>query len=120
MRFETQRTGFFACVLIVSIGATGVRLNAQQHGTDPVQLDTGARLYSSTCSSCHGPDGDLVSGVDLRKGQLRHASTDDEVARVIQNGIPGTAMPPNSMNGGNLVALLAYLHAMRDFKTRKV
>ncbi len=93
---------------------------AQQHGTDPVQLDTGARIYSSTCSICHGPDGDQVSGVELKKGQFRHASSDDELARVIQNGIPGTAMPPNNIFSGNLVALMAYLHAMRDFKTRKV
>lgn len=95
-------------------------LRAQQHGTDPVQLDTGARLYSSTCSACHGPDGDQVSGVELKKGQFRHASSDDELAGVIQNGIPGTAMPPNNIASGNLVALVAYLHAMRDFKTKKV
>lgn len=29
-------------------------------------------------------------------------------------------MPPNNINGGTLVALVAYLHAMRDFKTKKV
>jgi putative heme-binding domain-containing protein len=29
-------------------------------------------------------------------------------------------MPPNNIASGNLVALVAYLHAMRDFKTRKV
>jgi putative heme-binding domain-containing protein len=95
-------------------------LLAQQHGTDPVQLDTGARIYSATCSTCHGPEGDQVAGVDLKKGQFRHASNDSELARVIQNGIPGTAMPPNNIASGNLVALVAYLHAMRDFKTRKV
>lgn len=93
---------------------------AQQHGTDPVQLDTGARIYSSTCSVCHGPDGDQVSGVELKRGQFRRAANDDELARVIQNGIPGTAMPPNNIMSGNLVALVAYLHAMREFKTKKV
>ena len=95
-------------------------LLAQQHGTDPVQLDNGARIYSATCSVCHGPEGDQVSGVELKKGQFRHASTDDDLARVIQNGIPGTAMPPNNIASGNLVALVAYIHAMRDFKTKKV
>lgn len=90
-----------------------------QHTADPVELDTGARIYSSTCNSCHGPEGDQVNGVDLKKGQFRHASNDDELARVIQDGIPGTAMPPNNI-GRNLVALVAYLHAMRDFKTRNV
>jgi putative heme-binding domain-containing protein len=111
------------CALVLAISGwlgTEARLHAQQHGTDPVQLDAGARIYSSTCSACHGPDGDQVSGVELKKGQFRRASTEDELARVIQNGIPGTAMPPNNINSGNLVALVAYLHAMRDFKTKKV
>ena len=102
------------CVLLAA------PLLAQQHGTDPVQLDTGARVYSSTCSACHGPEGDQVTGVELKKDQFRHASNDDELARVILNGIPGTAMPPNNINGQSLVALVAYLHAMRDFKTKKV
>ncbi len=95
-------------------------LKAQQHGTDPVQLDAGARTYSATCSICHGPDGDQVSGVELKRGQFRHASNDDELAKLIQTGIPGTAMPPNNIGSQNLVALIAYLHAMRDFKTKKV
>ena len=95
-------------------------LLAQQHGTDPVQLDTGARIYSANCSVCHGPDGDQVSGVELKRGKFRRASTDDELAKIIQTGIPGTAMPPNAIGSGNLVALVAYLHAMRDFKTKKV
>jgi putative heme-binding domain-containing protein len=29
-------------------------------------------------------------------------------------------MPPNNINAQGLVALIAYLHAMRDFKTKKV
>jgi cytochrome c oxidase cbb3-type subunit III len=119
MRLNFPRSWVLA---VAVLGWTGLpaRLLAQQHGTDPVQLDTGARIYSSTCSACHGPDGDQVSGVELKKGQFRHASTDDELARVIQGGIPGTAMPPNNIASGNLVALIAYLHAMRDFKTKKV
>jgi cytochrome c oxidase cbb3-type subunit III len=112
-----ERTG---CALAIAIAGLGTSLNAQQHGTDPVQLDTGARVYSSTCSACHGPDGDQVSGVELKKGSYRHAATDDELARVIRNGIPGTAMPPNNLTSQNLIALMAYLHAMRDFKTKKV
>jgi putative heme-binding domain-containing protein len=105
---------------ILSLLLAALPAAAQQHGTDPIQLDTGARLYSSTCSACHGPDGDQVPGVELRKGAFRHASNDDELASVIQNGLPGTAMPPNNIASGNLVALVAYLHAMRDFRTRKV
>ncbi len=123
LQFLKLRTAAGAAVTLYGLVfflAFSTAARAQQHGTDPVQLDTGARTYSSTCSVCHGPDGDQVTGVELKKGQFRHASSDDELARVIQNGIPGTAMPPNNINSQSLVALVAYLHAMRDFKTRKV
>ena len=100
------------------VSALGALRPATWHRSGPA--GHGARIYSSTCSVCHGPDGDQVSGVELKKGQFRRASTDDELARLIQNGMPGTAMPPNNINSGGLVALVAYLHAMRDFKTKKV
>ena len=38
---------------------------------DPVPGDTtrGAALFSAKCIRCHGPNGDLVTGVDLRRGE---------------------------------------------------
>src|SRR3954453_14639415 len=117
----TQRApGYTALAFAVGWLAAAGGLQAQQHGTDPVQLDMGARVYSSTCSACHGPDGDQVAGVELKRGKFRRAADDDQLANVIVNGIPGTAMPPNNLRSQNLVALVAYLHAMRDFKTKKV
>lgn len=99
----------------------GTCLNAQQEGNvTQAELNSGARIFMSTCSACHGPDGNQVGGVDLKGGHFAHAATDEQLARVIQNGIPGTGMPPNNVTRGNLVALIAYLHAMRDFDTRKV
>ena len=109
-------------VLLVSACAllAAAPLVAQQHGTDAVQLEQGARVYMSTCSACHGPTGDQISGVALASGQYRHATTDDELAHVITSGIPGTMMPPNNLNARDLPALVAYLHAMKDFNTKKV
>lgn len=106
-------------ITVLLITLAGIAFS-QQHGIDPVQIDAGARLYGSACSTCHGPDGDRVSGVELKKGLFRHASNEVELAAVIQKGIPGTAMPPNNIQRGDLVALVAYLRAMRDFRTRKV
>jgi quinoprotein glucose dehydrogenase len=38
--------------------------------------------------------------------------------RLIQTGIPGTAMPPGRFGTGELAALVAYIRAMRDYDTR--
>ena len=93
---------------------------AQQPGIDPAKLDTGARIYATTCVTCHGPDGDATGGVNLRTGQFKHAATDLDLMGAILHGVPGSAMPANPMPNGELLALVAYLRSMKDYGVRKV
>ena len=39
-----------------------------------------ARLQAS-CANCHGPDGNLIAGIDFGRGLFRRAISDDELAR---------------------------------------
>jgi len=124
MKLERRRTSRLAYVLVIStlgwLGA-GACLNAQQEGNvTQTELNRGAQIFRSTCSKCHGADGTQVPGVDLKSGHYHHASTDEQLANVIQHGIPGTGMPPNDVTRGNLIALIAYLHNMRNFGSREV
>ena len=124
MKLERRRATRLAYVLAIStlgwLGA-GACLNAQQEGNaTQAELNRGAQIFQATCSKCHGTDGTQVPGVDLKSGHYRHAATDEELANVIQHGIPGTGMPPNNVARGNLIALIAYLHNMRNFGTREV
>lgn len=68
-------------------------LCAAQHAT-PFDLQDGQRAYEDTCANCHGPDGNLIEGIDLGRGIFRRPLTDDEIVGIILNGIPGTPMPP--------------------------
>jgi putative heme-binding domain-containing protein len=90
-------------------------LLAQQHSYTPADIEAGARLYAAHCAVCHGLDGDLVHGVNLRQGRFRRASSDDDLARLIGRGVPGTAMPPTNLLPGQLFGLVAYLRSMREF-----
>jgi cytochrome c oxidase cbb3-type subunit 3 len=54
----------------------------------------GARIFGSTCSSCHGLDGhggqrapDIAGRRDIQK------LTDTALSRIIRQGVPGTGMP---------------------------
>ena len=38
------------------------------------------RLYGSQCALCHGPNGDMINGIDLRRGRFRRAVTDEDLA----------------------------------------
>src|SRR5438128_6159850 len=82
---------------------------AQEHSYSPADVENGARLYQSSCAGCHGPNGDMVPGIDLHRGPFRRATTDAEIIRIIQSGIPGTTMPPSSFSDAQAGAIVAYL-----------
>ena len=79
-----------------------------------VQIDEGGRLYRNICAQCHGPYGDLVAGVDLRRGVFRRSSRNEDIARVITAGIPGTGMPPSNLQATEVTALIAFIRAGFD------
>ena len=95
-------------------------LAAQEHVGQYSQADVeaGFNLYNSNCITCHGANGDSIPGVNLRSNQFRRASSDADLTRVLQTGIPGTAMPPGKFGTADLAALVAYIRAMHEFDTR--
>jgi putative heme-binding domain-containing protein len=95
-------------------------LAAQEHVGQYSQADVeaGFNLYNSNCITCHGANGDSIPGVNLRSGQFRRVSSDADLTRLLQTGIPGTAMPPGKFGTADLAALVAYIRAMHEFDTR--
>ena len=81
----------------------------------PADISYGARLYDAQCTTCHGANGDGVGGVDLRSGRFRNAVTDQDLVRVVTNGIPGTGMLGFKFDPSELAGLVAYLRNMSSF-----
>jgi putative heme-binding domain-containing protein len=92
-------------------------LAAQNPAGDYTQADMayGARLYAAQCATCHGPNGDMVGGVDLKSGKFRNATTDQDLTRVIANGFPGTGMPAFKFDPAEFAGIIAYLRNMNTF-----
>jgi len=84
---------------------------AQEHSYTPADIENGSRLYQSSCAGCHGPGGDMVPGIDLLRNQFRRATSDVEIIRIIQAGIPGTTMPPSSFSATEAGTIVAFLRA---------
>jgi len=82
-----------------------------QHDT-AADIEDGGRVFRDTCANCHGPDGDEVAGVDLGRGQLRRASTDEDLIRIVRTGIPGTPMPASNFSEEQARRVVAYLRSM--------
>ena len=84
------------------------RTAAAQHETAADLLD-GERAYRNTCANCHGPDGDVIAGIDLGRGRFRRPMTDEDLVRIIRTGIPNTPMPASQMTVEQAQKIVAYL-----------
>ena len=81
----------------------------------PADIVYGSRLYDAQCSTCHGANGDGVGGVDFRSGKFRTAVTDQDLVRVITNGIQGTGMLAFKLDTAEMTGVVAYLRNMNTF-----
>jgi putative heme-binding domain-containing protein len=102
----------FAVTISVQIKA---QLLDQDHGQySRAYVEAGQRLYGPQCQVCHGANGDGVPGVDLKLGRFRRASSDEDLARVITSGVPGTGMPPFVLRPAELTSVIAFIRAGFD------
>lgn len=106
-------TGFaVACILL---GPPGIGAAHAQHETAADLLD-GERAYRDRCANCHGPSGDLVPGIDFGRGQFRRTMTDEELSRIIRQGIPNTPMPATNVSVEQAAQIVTYLRALGSGK----
>jgi putative heme-binding domain-containing protein len=111
-----------AALLVWSAAARPSAQPQTQHAGEYSQADlqNGATVYAAQCTQCHGPTGDQVSGVDLRSGRFRNASSDDDLRRIVTQGIPGTSMPGRRLDSAEVTGIIAYIRNMRDFNAASV
>jgi putative heme-binding domain-containing protein len=114
MRVLTRRS--FACGVGLLLFASA--LAAQEHSYTPADIESGARLYQSSCAGCHGTAGDGIPGIDLGHGQFRRATSDTEIAAIIRTGVPGTTMPPSGFSEAQAGTIVAYLRNLSSTSSR--
>lgn len=88
--------------------------SARAQGPSDDLLREGARLYQQNCAVCHGAQGEGRVGAQLAKN-WPSIRPDLTVRTIIENGVPGTAMPAWSQARGGplseaeIEALMAYI-----------
>src|SRR5258705_876855 len=99
----------FSIVLLLS------SLTAQSSPTAAPAIDwaKAKRVFDANCAGCHGPEGVGGKGPALAVAKLSRARTDEQLAGVIVDGIPGTVMPPSWHLGMECVTLaVAYVRKL--------
>ncbi|HVJ31425.1 MAG TPA: c-type cytochrome [Gammaproteobacteria bacterium] len=90
-----------------------------QHAT-AFDVQDGRRVYEGLCAACHGPDGNLIAGIDFSRAVFRRAFSDDELAATLMAGIPNTPMPPNpTMRQDEALRVVEYLRSMSEGRETK-
>jgi len=82
--------------------------------TSATAVAAGARTFSQTCQSCHGPGGQGDRAPALTTPRFTHGNDDGDVFHTIRAGIPGTQMPPfRGLSDEQIWQLVSYLRSLQ-------
>jgi putative heme-binding domain-containing protein len=84
----------------------------------PIEVENGGRIYTAQCITCHGAFGNGVGGVDLRRGAFKRVNSDDDLRKVILNGVPGTGMQKFDLSAAEQNQIVAFIRAGLDASGR--
>jgi len=102
MTLQVKRVAVISALAIFAIavffgGAKPLRAQAKNPYTgDPKMAKLGEFEFRANCAFCHGLGARGGGrGPDLTRTPKKHGDSDAEIFNTINNGVPGTAMPPN-------------------------
>src|SRR5438128_1556200 len=77
-------------------------------------LEEGQALYRGLCSGCHGGAGRGGKGPDLTRKKFIHGDADEDIIRVIKNGVPKTTMKKlgDSLKDDQIAKLLLFIRSL--------
>lgn len=109
-----SRANRIRCVLLVAVLGASAGISAQQQAPldSSEAIESGGRIFQTGCARCHGSGGDQVAGVTLAAGRFRHAVSDQELTRIVTDGIPLTGMPASNLSEQDAGKVVAYLRSL--------
>ena len=109
------------CSALLWTGLSGVKTHAQGPANPPgTPLAAGRQTFLTRCASCHGTTGnggEFAPGITTRI-PLR---TDDDLVRILHNGLSGSGMPafPDIVDPDR-ANLIAYLRTLRPVDSKEI
>lgn len=116
---ENRDSGAVCWLVVVTVCCCFcIYADAQKRSTSPAS-ELGAKLFPANCGSCHGIDGrggerapDIATRRDIQR------LSDDALAKIIRDGVPGTGMPPfGSLGSAKIQALVREMRRLQGEDT---
>ncbi len=83
-----MRSTLLTSLCVLAFGATAWAQSARPTSNRPAE-----ELYKSNCVMCHMPDGNAaIKQMNFADGEWAHGNTPKQLAKVITDGVPATAM----------------------------
>jgi putative heme-binding domain-containing protein len=113
-------TGLLGVGIFLAVARLGSTLAAEQplaspKAQDPTILAEGQALFRGLCSGCHGGAARGGKGPDLTDNRWIHGTgTDEDIARVIKNGVPNTTMKKlgEALKEEQIQHVIAYIRSL--------
>ncbi len=100
--------------LLVTSAQQALAQEVGDHQYTSEAIEAGSQVYAQQCALCHGPQGDLVDGIDLSLGQFRTAQSDGDLQQVISSGAAEGRMPAFNLRPEELNGVIAFIRAGFD------
>jgi mono/diheme cytochrome c family protein len=105
--------GLVLCLLAGAGGAIVDGTAAAADSPDKVPEAT-IEIYKTKCQACHMPEGNApLEMMNLADASWRHGSRPEDIAKVIKDGVPNTAMLPfkAQLTAAEIASLAAYVRS---------
>ena len=101
-------------VFDVPATAEDPRPNQPPTAEELAALAEGKALYRGLCSGCHGGAGRGGKGPNLTDDRWLHGGKDEDIERVIRNGVPRTTMKKlgESLKDAQIAKVIAYVRSL--------
>jgi len=99
---------------VASCVAAALTAAAADRKADTAPSEATLDLYRSKCQQCHMADGNSpIEPMNFTDGKWAHGSKPEEVAKVITEGVPSTAMLPfkDQLTEAQITDLAAYVRS---------
>jgi mono/diheme cytochrome c family protein len=93
-------------LFVVLLGGCGTPPGYPQRGSEtvaPDQIMDFAILYSENCAGCHGTEGRGGAAIALADPVYLAIADDASIRRVVEKGVPATAMPAFAQSAGGML-----------------
>jgi putative heme-binding domain-containing protein len=103
----------FVCFVVNSLRGDD-KSAKERTAEEKAALEEGQALFRGLCSGCHGGAGRGGKGPDLTRGKFMHGNTDEDLARVIREGVAKTTMKKlgDSLKEEQIAKLVLFIRSL--------